>query len=80
MEVRATWGDHRAAIGVAGRDIYAVSAPIVVEACVRVLAYPPATGGTCVPAELFDTSDFLHALQPHLAVMRTDGERSASRR
>ncbi len=79
MEVRATSGDDRAEITVTGRDIYAVTAPIVAEACARVLADPPATGGAFAPAELFDASDFLHALEPHLAIVRTDGDRSARR-
>jgi hypothetical protein len=51
-----------------GRDIYASSAPMVVEACVRVLSDPAATGGTFAPAELFDADDFLAALAPDLQV------------
>jgi short subunit dehydrogenase-like uncharacterized protein len=45
-----------------GRDIYAVSAPLVVEACLRVLTLRPRRGGTFAPAELFDPQDFLAAL------------------
>jgi Saccharopine dehydrogenase NADP binding domain len=44
-----------------GRDIYAVSAPLVVEACMRVLSQTPRKGGTFAPAELFDPQDFLAA-------------------
>lgn len=71
MDVQAVLGAGRARIAVAGRDIYAITAPIVVEACVRVLAQPPAAGGAYAPAELFDTSRFLATLAPALSVMRS---------
>lgn len=45
------------------------AAPIVVEACVRVLENPAATGGTSAPAELFDGSGFLAPLAPHLRIV-----------
>lgn len=80
MEVRAEWGEHRGQIAVAGCDIYAATALIVVEACARVLEDPPATGGAFAPAELFDSRDFLRALEPYLAIVPTCDERSASRR
>jgi short subunit dehydrogenase-like uncharacterized protein len=51
-----------------GRDIYAVSAPLVVEACMRVLSQSPAKGGTFAPAELFDPQDFLAALGSDIRV------------
>lgn len=51
-----------------GRDIYAVSAPLVVEACTRVLSQGSATGGTFAPAELFDPRDFLAALSSEIRV------------
>jgi short subunit dehydrogenase-like uncharacterized protein len=51
-----------------GRDIYAVSAPLVVEACMRVLARGRAKGGTFAPAELFDPQDFLAALSSDIRV------------
>ncbi|MGC8518323.1 MAG: saccharopine dehydrogenase NADP-binding domain-containing protein [Steroidobacteraceae bacterium] len=77
MEVRADLDEHRAAIAVAGQDIYAVTAPIVVEACLQVLQNPPAMGGTFAPGELLDTRAIFSALQPHLTVMRREGEPSA---
>jgi short subunit dehydrogenase-like uncharacterized protein len=68
MELQATSGDRCTRICASGRDIYAVTAPIVVEACARVLADPPVTGGAYAPAELFDARDFLAALRPHLEI------------
>ena len=79
MEIHATSPDHRAEIAVAGRDIYAITASIVAEACARMLTDRPATGGAFAPAELFDAGDFLHSLEPHLAIVRTDGDHSARR-
>lgn len=69
MDVRAMSGDRRARIAVTGRDIYAVTAPIVVEACARVLAELPVTGGAYALAELFNANDFLAALTPHLTII-----------
>ena len=70
MDVHAVTGEGRVRIAAAGNDIYAVTAPIVVEACARVLKDPPAQGGAYAPAELFDSSVFLAALEPHLEVIR----------
>ena len=78
MEVRADLDDQRAAIAVAGQDIYAVTAPIVVAACVQVLLNPPVIGGAFAPAEVLNTREIFAALQPHLTVMRTEGERMAN--
>jgi len=69
MDVHAVSDGRRGRIAVAGRDIYAVTAPIVVEACARVLEDPPAAGGAYAPAELFDAHDFLAALAPHLRIL-----------
>jgi short subunit dehydrogenase-like uncharacterized protein len=51
-----------------GRDIYAASAPLVVEACMRVLSQKAGKGGTFAPAQLFDPEDFLEALSPEIRV------------
>jgi short subunit dehydrogenase-like uncharacterized protein len=51
-----------------GRDIYAVSAPLVVEACMRVLSQNNRKGGTFAPAELFDAQEFLAALSSDIRV------------
>jgi hypothetical protein len=51
-----------------GRDIYAVTAPIVVEAAVRLIGSHHAGGAFALGAR-FDAADFLRALSPrHLHV------------
>src|SRR5262245_13572585 len=47
-----------------GRDIYAVTAPLVVEATHRVLTGRAKTVGVVAPGEAFDVPDFLGALSP----------------
>lgn len=52
-----------------GQDIYAVSAPIVVEAAARMLAPSFQRRGALALGEAFDARDFLRALAPtHLAI------------
>jgi short subunit dehydrogenase-like uncharacterized protein len=70
MEVIATGDGASRRIAAFGTDIYAVSAPLVVEACMRILR-GPAKGGTFAPAELFDALDFLAALKSDLRVEST---------
>jgi len=45
-----------------GRDIYASTAPLVVEALERLLSSPRKISGTVAPGEIFDARDFLKAL------------------
>ncbi|HEV7990861.1 MAG TPA: saccharopine dehydrogenase NADP-binding domain-containing protein [Gemmatimonadaceae bacterium] len=60
-------GTHRATAS--GQDIYAVSAPIVVEAAVRILEPAFARRGALALGQAFDPKEFLRALSPaHLAV------------
>ena len=68
MDVFASGEGLSKRIAAFGRDIYAVSALLVVEACIRVLSQSPRTGGTFAPAELFDPSDFLAALSSDIRV------------
>jgi len=49
-----------------GRDIYAVSAPLAVEAVHRLLGGRAATTGVASAGEMFDARDFLSALSGHL--------------
>lgn len=49
-------------ISASGQDIYAVSAPLVCEAALRLIASPPPRGGAYTPAMLFDGADFLRRL------------------
>ena len=69
MEVRAVnaSGSHRA--NASGQDIYAVSAPIVVEAAARLLDPSFNRRGALALGQAFDARDFLNAIAPsHLAV------------
>ncbi|GGP33462.1 saccharopine dehydrogenase family protein [Streptomyces melanogenes] len=51
-----------------GRDIYAVSAPLAVEAVHRILAGRTRTLGVASAGALFDAADFLRTLSPHISV------------
>ncbi|MFE0674293.1 saccharopine dehydrogenase family protein [Streptomyces sp. NPDC058867] len=51
-----------------GRDIYAVSAPLAVEAVDRVLTGRVRAKGVVSAGAAFDAPDFLHALSAHLSV------------
>ncbi|MFD9425242.1 MULTISPECIES: trans-acting enoyl reductase family protein [unclassified Streptomyces] len=51
-----------------GQDIYAVTAPLVVEAVRRILAGRTRTTGVASAGAMFDAPDFLRALAPHLSV------------
>ncbi|MCC3775945.1 trans-acting enoyl reductase family protein [Streptomyces sp. UNOB3_S3] len=51
-----------------GRDIYAVSAPLAVEAVRRLLDGRARTAGVVSPGEVFDARDFLASLAPHVSV------------
>jgi len=56
-------GDVRRA-SARGRDIYAVTAPLIVEALERVLSGEVATAGAWAAGEAFEAGDFLRALSP----------------
>ncbi|MGW4895997.1 saccharopine dehydrogenase family protein [Kitasatospora sp. NPDC004240] len=66
VRVRAG-GEERRAVAT-GRDIYAVTAPLAVEAVERILTGRTRTTGVVSAGELFDAPDFLSALSPHLTV------------
>jgi hypothetical protein len=52
-----------------GRDIYAVTAPLVVEAACRVLAGEGDAAGVASLGARFDAKDFLSSLSPeHLTL------------
>jgi len=51
-----------------GQDIYAVTAPLVVEAVERVLAGRTKTAGLASAGAMFDAADFLRALAPDVTV------------
>ncbi|MFJ8078181.1 saccharopine dehydrogenase family protein [Streptomyces sp. NPDC096176] len=60
-------GTERRAVA-SGRDIYAVTAPLVVEAVDRILTGRTRTVGVASAGEIFDAPDFLRALSSHIAV------------
>ncbi|WP_433543908.1 saccharopine dehydrogenase family protein (plasmid) [Streptomyces sp. CA-294286] len=64
--VRAGGAERRATAR--GRDIYAVTAPLVAEAVERVLSGRTRTTGVASAGEMFDAVDFLRALAPHVTV------------
>lgn len=62
-------GSQRRAIA-RGQDIYAVSAPLVVEAVERLLSNPAAPAGVFSAGQIFPARDFLAAFSPeHLIVV-----------
>ncbi|WP_431902821.1 saccharopine dehydrogenase family protein [Nonomuraea sp. bgisy101] len=60
-------GTERRAVAT-GQDIYAITAPLVVEAVDRILTGRTRTVGVASAGELFDATDFLRALSPHISV------------
>jgi len=48
-----------------GRDIYAITAPLAVEALERLLSNPKKASGTVAPGEIFDAKDFLKSVTPN---------------
>lgn len=64
--VRAGGRDRRASAR--GRDIYAVTAPLVVEAVHRILTGRVKTTGAASAGEIFDAPAFLRALSAHIAL------------
>jgi hypothetical protein len=64
--VRAGSSERRAVAR--GRDIYAVSAPLAVEAVERILTGRARVKGVAPAGEMFDAPDFLRALAPFIAV------------
>ena len=64
--VRSGGTDRRAAAS--GQDIYAVTAPLAVEAVRRILAGQTRTTGVASAGAIFDAPGFLRALSPHLTL------------
>jgi hypothetical protein len=63
VDVRVRRGPDSRRISATGRDIYAVSAPIVVEGAVRLLGGRHRGAGAAAPGEAFDAGDVLAALE-----------------
>jgi hypothetical protein len=64
--VRADGVERRATAS--GRDIYAVTAPLAVEAVRRLLAGETRTTGVASAGAMFDAADFLRTLAPDISV------------
>jgi hypothetical protein len=60
-------GSERRAVA-RGQDIYAVTAPLAVEAVHRILTGRTRTTGVASAGAIFDAPDFLRALSPHIEV------------
>ncbi len=68
VEVVVRRGEERRSARAAGRDIYAVTAPIIVEAVARILDGRSRATGVVTAAEMFDSRDYLAAMAPHFAI------------
>ncbi|MGW5354653.1 saccharopine dehydrogenase family protein [Streptomyces sp. NPDC004031] len=68
VDVELRRGTERRRATASGRDIYAVSAPLAVEAVARILDGRTATVGVAPAGEMFDAADLLRALAPHVTV------------
>ncbi|NVJ08318.1 hypothetical protein HUW63_24150 [Myxococcus sp. AM001] len=64
VEVRARQGPEERRVTASGRDIYAFTAPLVVEAVERVLS-GGALAGVRAVGEAFDAADCLRSLASH---------------
>ena len=71
VDVEVRRGDDTRRLTASGRDIYAVTAPIVVEGVVRLLGDQHA-GGAFAPGEAFDAADVLATLAAHPAGLTLD--------
>ena len=70
VDVVVRSGDTRRRIVAGGEDVYAVSAPLAVEAVQRLLDGRARTTGAAAAGRMFDAADFLSALSGHLTVSR----------
>ncbi len=70
VDVAVRSGDTRRRIAAHGQDIYAVSAPLAVEAVRRLLAGEVKATGVASAGRIFDAPGFLSALSAHLTVER----------
>ena len=68
VDVIVRSGDTERRIAATGQDIYAISAPLAVEAVDRVLTGRTRTTGVASAGALFDAPDFLRALSPRLSL------------
>ena len=68
VDVVVRSGDVRRRVAAHGRDIYAVSAPLAVEAVRRLLDGRTRTSGVASAGRIFDAPDFLCALSAYISL------------
>jgi short subunit dehydrogenase-like uncharacterized protein len=68
VEVEIRRGSTLRRAAARGRDIYAITAPLVVEAVERILSSEKTQGGVFAPGALFDAPNFLAALAADLVL------------
>lgn len=68
VDVLVRSGGTQRRLVAAGQDIYAISAPLAVEAVDRILTSRTRTTGVASAGEIFDAPDFLRALSTHLSL------------
>ncbi|WP_035844352.1 saccharopine dehydrogenase family protein [Kitasatospora azatica] len=68
VDVVVRSGDTERRAVATGQDIYAVTAPLAVEAVDRILTGRTSTVGVASAGEIFDAPDFLRALSSHISV------------
>ena len=68
MDVVLRTGAHTHGLRARGRDIYAITAPLIVEAAERLRTGRFSRTGVAAPGAIFDAADFLHALAPEITV------------
>ncbi|WP_445524444.1 saccharopine dehydrogenase family protein [Streptomyces cyslabdanicus] len=68
VDVVVRSGDTERRATARGRDIYAVTAPLAVEAVDRILTGRTRTTGVASAGKIFDAPDFLRTLSPHITL------------
>jgi short subunit dehydrogenase-like uncharacterized protein len=68
VDVLVSSGGTKRRVVAAGQDIYAISAPLAVEAVDRILTGRTTTTGVASAGAAFDAPDFLRALSSHLSL------------
>jgi hypothetical protein len=64
MEVAVSSGEKVRRATATGQDIYAITAPLIVEAAIRIVDGLIKKTGVVSPGEVFDANDFLKSLSP----------------
>ncbi len=68
VDVIVRSGDTQRRVVASGQDIYAISAPLAVEAVHRILGGQTGTSGVASAGEIFDAPEFLRALSAHISL------------